>query len=243
MKGYKHLTPQQRADILADYQETRSTRLTAERLGWPLRRVYAAVTDAGLIPSRHYVGTCDRNAEIVLALAARGDSLSAIGRAVGTNKNRVREWLARRGIVLPPRDRNGDRNSHWKGGKTIDKDGYVLVLAPDHPFADSHGRVREHRLVMEEILGRLLSPTEVVHHKGEDGDRTNNDPANLEVYETNADHLRETLAGQTPQWTEEGLARMRSGVARSANRRRTASRPDIGPDDVRSPGTGDRRRS
>lgn len=36
-----------------------------------------------------------------------------------------------------------------------------------------------HRHVMEQVLGRRLLPTEHVHHR--DGDRKNNDPANLEV--------------------------------------------------------------
>ena len=35
---------------------------------------------------------------------------------------------------------------------------------PDHPHADKRGRVMEHRLVMEEHLGRYLEPREVVHH-------------------------------------------------------------------------------
>lgn len=42
--------------------------------------------------------------------------------------------------------------------------GYIMILKPDHPYCDSKGYVREHRLVMEEHLGRYLEPTEVVHH-------------------------------------------------------------------------------
>lgn len=64
--------------------------------------------------------------------------------------------------------------------------GYIRVLAPEHPAADpTTGYVLEHRLVAERMLGRLLLPTEVVHHR--DGDKSNNDPANLEVM-TNPDH-------------------------------------------------------
>lgn len=37
----------------------------------------------------------------------------------------------------------------------------------------------EHRIVMENILGRPLSSTEIVHHK--DHDKRNNDPDNLEL--------------------------------------------------------------
>jgi DNA-binding CsgD family transcriptional regulator len=48
--------------------------------------------------------------------------------------------------------------------KIVDHAGYVLIKVDNHPCADSKGYVREHRLVMEEKLGRYLRPGEVVHH-------------------------------------------------------------------------------
>lgn len=48
--------------------------------------------------------------------------------------------------------------------KIVDHAGYILVKVDNHPNADSKGYVREHRLVMEEYLGRYLNPDEVVHH-------------------------------------------------------------------------------
>jgi hypothetical protein len=39
--------------------------------------------------------------------------------------------------------------------------------------------MQEHRLVMEQQIGRYLESDEIVHHL--DGDRLNNDPSNLEV--------------------------------------------------------------
>lgn len=62
--------------------------------------------------------------------------------------------------------------------KTVD--GYVQRFEPDSPMANSQGYVMEHRYVMGQALGRPLVRTENVHHL--DGDRSNNDPSNLELW-------------------------------------------------------------
>ena len=110
----------------------------------------------------------------------------------------------------------GEMNPAWKGGRYYDADGYVLSYAPDHPNATKSGRVPEHRLVMERVLGRYLLCTEVVDHI--DGVRDHNDPSNLRVFQTNADHLRETLKGRVPQWSEDGLRRIREANLRVKDR-------------------------
>ena len=43
----------------------------------------------------------------------------------------------------------------------------------------------EHRHVMEQQLGRPLFEWERIHHR--DGDRTNNDPANLELWKVKSE--------------------------------------------------------
>ena len=64
----------------------------------------------------------------------------------------------------------------------MNKDGYVFVRAPEgHPYAYNNGRyIMEHRLVMEGVLGRYLTPEEEVHHKN--GIRDDNIPTNLELW-------------------------------------------------------------
>lgn len=77
---------------------------------------------------------------------------------------------------------------NWKGGIQIDDRGYERILRPHHKFANSSGRVRLSRYLMELDLGRYLTEEEVVHHK--DKNKKNNSPENLMLFEDNATHLR-----------------------------------------------------
>jgi hypothetical protein len=70
-----------------------------------------------------------------------------------------------------------------------------LKTAISDSYTDKRGYIRfkdgaklVHRVVAEQKLGRRLRPGEVVHHK--DRDKTNNDPDNLWVYKSQADHNR-----------------------------------------------------
>ena len=84
-------------------------------------------------------------------------------------------------------------NHTFKGGKSLDKDGYVLVSGHhDHPRR--HGSsVREHILVMEAHIGRYVTKKEVVHHIN--GDKQDNRLENLKLMsfeEHCAQHGKET---------------------------------------------------
>jgi hypothetical protein len=81
----------------------------------------------------------------------------------------------------------GHRN-HWNGGRTVTPSGYVQILSPGHPYADCKGYVMEHRLVMEAHLGRVLLPTEVVHHIN--GIKDDNRIENLMRFDSNPDHMQ-----------------------------------------------------
>lgn len=80
--------------------------------------------------------------------------------------------------------------------------GYAFVVDREHPRANPHtGRVREHILVMEKMLGRPLLPHEEVHHRN--GQRADNREENLELWS------RSQPAGARPEdlvrWAEEIL--------------------------------------
>lgn len=54
-------------------------------------------------------------------------------------------------------------------------------------YTKTYGR-HTHRIVAEQILGRPLMKGEVVHHI--DGDKRNNDPSNLMVFKSQAEHAK-----------------------------------------------------
>ncbi len=81
----------------------------------------------------------------------------------------------------------GNKNSFYKGGKIRDKDDYILVLKPEHPFCNNKGYVREHRLVVEKIIGRHLLPKERCHHLGAKDD---NRPHKLMAFVNQGIHHR-----------------------------------------------------
>jgi hypothetical protein len=162
----------------------------------------------------------------IRGLAATGDySIAEIAQALGRTKSSVEHLCLRNDIHTFPRGcAKGHRNHFWKGGRTIDKHGYVLLKTYNHPFANSGGYVREHRLVMEEHLKRYLLPNEVVHHL--DGNKENNALENLELFQSNAEHLRIELSGKCPKWTSQGLERQKEALERNREpaRKRAATR-------------------
>ena len=74
-----------------------------------------------------------------------------------------------------------------KDYKTVKKGEYVYAYVPDHPYCTKNGYILEHRYIIEQHLGRLLSPNEVVHHK--DGNKKNNNIDNLEIM-SNSEHSK-----------------------------------------------------
>lgn len=96
-----------------------------------------------------------------------------------------------------PGHKFGSENHAWRGGRSF-HNGYVYVTPPD-----GSGTVKEHRLVMAQILSRALLPGENVHHIN--GVRHDNRPENLELWVTSQP------SGQRPAdllaWAHEIIAR------------------------------------
>ncbi|MCL5011016.1 MAG: HNH endonuclease [Patescibacteria group bacterium] len=110
-------------------------------------------------------------------------TVSEIAQVCGVNITTVSRWAAKfeiREIRPYEADRKGENNPYWKGGKYKDsQSGYVMVYLPEHKSANKKGYVPEHRLVMENFLGRPLKPNETVRHKNKRKD--DNKMSNLEL--------------------------------------------------------------
>ena len=131
-----------------------------------------------------------------------------IAAIVGCSAKYVQKQMVKHNLPRLNRGaRYGENHRDWIGGRSIDLDGYALVAAPEgHPGARAIGMILQHRLVAEQHVGRPLRPEEVVDHI--DGLQLHNDPSNLRVFSSNAEHLRATLAERRPEWSEPGLAHM-----------------------------------
>jgi len=77
----------------------------------------------------------------------------------------------------------GSLHPSWKGGRYIDKHGYIrILLSIDSPYlsmATKDRTILEHRLILAKQLGRYLHPWEKVHHKN--GIKDDNQIENLEL--------------------------------------------------------------
>lgn len=153
---------------------------------------------------------CRRNESNIRQWHTEGVTSPEMARRVGVRGYNMLRFLAKLGLKPNPTDYKGKGNPAWRGGRRMDKAGYVLVHSPGHPHRDNKQMVREHRLVMESHLGRYLKPREVVDHIN--GNTADNRLENLLLFACNAEHLRYTLRGKCPQWTAEGKERIRQAL-------------------------------
>jgi len=68
-----------------------------------------------------------------------------------------------------------------------DKQGYILIFCPDHPYSETRkGWILEHRVVVENFIKRKLRTGECIHHI--DKNKKNNDIKNLMVFQSHKAH-------------------------------------------------------
>jgi len=143
----------------------------------------------------------------VCALYADGLTCAQVGDLLGLNGQNVRDVLRHCNVPRRPagmvgrrhtdaaKQAVGDANrSRRPGDWWVTTDGYIAVYQPEHPYADRHGDVRQHRLMMERRLGRHLLPAETVHHIN--GVKSDNRDENLQLFASRGEHSRHHAGGK-----------------------------------------------
>lgn len=125
------------------------------------------------------IGYNDRHAYIWVACPGCGKE-----RWVGLRNKKpiynICKSCVRKGKDNPNFGKYGKDSSNWKGGKYKDNNGYIKIWidekSPYFGMKDSSRYIFRSRLVMAQSLGRLLTKSEVVHHRNEivDDDRVEN---------------------------------------------------------------------
>ena len=154
-------------------------------------------------------GLCNRHnlqhrkgADLGVELASAGHERAARAygaaecRVDGCSKRPVNRWMCsmhaqQREAGILDEEGNQLRALLPSGRRPLDcrkeSAGYVLVRAPeDHPGARHDGSICEHRLVMEQHVGRYLMPGEVVHHLN--GVKDDNRIENLQLRRSRREH-------------------------------------------------------
>lgn len=91
------------------------------------------------------------------------------------------------GVIVNRVIKYGKDHPSWKGGEYINDSGYVLKLHRNHPSNVRKPYLREHRLILEAHLGRILTKDEIVHHIN--GNKTDNRLENLMIV-TRSEHIK-----------------------------------------------------
>lgn len=135
------------------------------------------------------------------------ESTVKIAKSQNTNTENIQYWLkkfkiktrtiseANKGRILTvewkmkiSQAMKGENHPGWKGGIKKRKKGYTDLYKPDHPFTKQDGYIKEHRFVMEQHLGRYLTPEERVHHIN--GVKHDNRIENLILFPNESEHQK-----------------------------------------------------
>lgn len=179
-RGQEKISFNDKVRLMARYNEGAKMSELATEFGMSAQAVSALLRREG-VKSEKWENWTPERYERLRGLVAEGLSQNEIADLLGISQGGLNARFRQIGIPpLPPR--SGENHGGWKGGRVINA-GYVFVrpTAEDLQFAlpNCSGYVAEHRLIMARSLGRMLLPSETVHHKN--GVRDDNRLENLQL--------------------------------------------------------------
>lgn len=135
------------------------------------------------------------NKEILANKYKELNSLQKVADYFGVSKKLILKYMQKYDIPRNKRVKKEKKPDTYHKGYITTWNGYKKVKAPiDHPYKDNKGYIMEHRLVLEQSLGRYIEPYEEVHHI--DCNKFNNSLDNLMLVskeEHRRIHLKDTI--------------------------------------------------
>lgn len=125
-----------------------------------------------------YIKACDHRLKEGKEIQYCSKKCAAVGALKGDYikcKNCGKEFYSTRHIFCTAECAREYRKKHYQH-KTYEENGYLCEYKQDY---NKKGNVKQHRLIMENYLGRKLKDNEVVHHIN--GDKKDNRIENLQV--------------------------------------------------------------
>lgn len=177
--------------ILEDFAQTQNQTHTARRLGIAQTTVSRILIRNGIRvgTGKHHIHRLPMP-EIIQRYQSSSDSVSQVARDYGVDPEMLRRRLVKLGVTIRPTVRKrANQNPFWKGADR---------------YRDSKYHARQ---IAEICLGYKPSKGSVIHHMDENPQ--NNDPSNLRLFPSQAEHGR---------YHVRLLALQRQGLEVSANR-------------------------
>lgn len=186
---HPRLTPDGEEELAGHYSDGTSMRDLAEKYDVSLSTVRNVLRRQGIDPrqpARPEFWT-PKVLERLTNLSSEGFSEAYIGAELGVSRGAVNRRLRSMGLISSTHRARGAAHGAWKGGRSRNGDGYVLVRCTDDDrqfvSANVSGYALEHRLVAGRALGRKVLSSETVHHIN--GDKTDNRIENLQIRQGN----------------------------------------------------------